>query len=374
MPLAERIRHVLRTVSARPFHRPLVAAALYQGTVTLFFLTTGESLLLIGGNAVLGFANLAVGTLLANRFLTPRLERCSIPLRLLVGTGAAVLIAFTGITLFALLSALLGGGPVWVWTVLVSWPVVAALFALAAGLEAERREQEAHLETLGRELAWSTAHVAQRVRHERRLLGAWLHGPTQSALLALVRRLENALPGQLEEVVEAALPDLLTVTESIQHLIDGRDTEPLILDDALGNIVKMWRGALEVRIVDEPAVAERLQADPAALTVVVDVVAEGLANASRHGRAHRADVTLEQVEGSRLIVITVTDDGMYGGNGEPGGGSAFLDQVATSWSIRSIEAGKTELRVVIPCGGPAESGSEYAIGRPLDVSSPLVLD
>jgi signal transduction histidine kinase len=86
----------------------------------------------------------------------------------------------------------------------------------------------------------------------------------------------------------------------------------------------------------------RLDAAPATRSAVLDVVAEALTNAVRHGAARTVDVRLDPRPEGRLLVI-VRDDGRASSAGAPGMGSRLLDAVAISWTLAGVEHG-TELR------------------------------
>lgn len=115
---------------------------------------------------------------------------------------------------------------------------------------------------------------------------------------------------------------------------------------------------MQVQVDDD--VSRRLEADSGALAVVIDVVAEALANAARHGEARRAEVALDDLPTAGLVEVTVTDDGVFDDLVEPGGGSRLLGEVAIRWSLGTREDGRTELKAQIPCGRRSETAPVLA--------------
>jgi two-component sensor histidine kinase len=90
-------------------------------------------------------------------------------------------------------------------------------------------------------------------------------------------------------------------------------------------------------------VLAQLDASPSTRTTLIDVVAEALTNAVRHGAARTVDVRIE-LEGDERLVVTVRDDGLAQPGGVPGMGSRLLDAVAVDWTLGRGADG-AELRV-----------------------------
>lgn len=343
----ERIRVVLETMTARPSLHPAFTVLLYEGTMGAFIISTGRPIELALANFVAGSAILAGVAIAANRLLGPALTRTPVAVRLATSIAVAAISVMVGMVAYAGLAAALTGAAEWGWAALITFPLVVLLIGFAAGVAAERRREEEHLDAISRRLATANARIAQRVRYERRVLGAWLHGPTQSALLAVVRRVEKADPADLPRVVDEVVPDLVTVIESVHRLGSGVEAAPVVLDDAIRSMIRMWRGALDVSVEIDADARTRLEEDPSALDVTIDVIAEALGNASRHGAARTVAVTV--VAPTDVITVSVADDGHLGPDPVPGMGSRLLDEVTIGWSLAAAPEGGTELRADIPC-------------------------
>jgi signal transduction histidine kinase len=82
------------------------------------------------------------------------------------------------------------------------------------------------------------------------------------------------------------------------------------------------------------------------------VVAEALANVTRHARAHNATVTI-RLEGN-MLRVEVADDGQGGADVARGSGlrglADRLDAIAGRLEISSSPSDGTRVLAVIPCG------------------------
>lgn len=343
----ERIGVVLYAMTARPSLHPVFTVLLYEGTMAAFIISTGRPIELAMMNVVAGTAILAGAAIAANRLLGPTFARMPIAARMTLSVLVAAGSVLLGVVAYAWLAFAVTGTHEWGWAPLVTFPLVVLLIGFVTGVGAECRREEAHLDAVSRKLASATARIAQRVRYERRVLGAWLHGPTQSALLAVVRRVEQADPDELTRVIDDVLPDLVTVIESVHRLSSGVEAEPIDLDDAIGNLIRMWRGALDIAIEIDADARVRLEQDASALDVTIDVIAEALGNASRHGAARTVTVAVSAP--SDAITVIVVDDGRLEPHAAPGMGTRLLDELTISWSLGTVPGGGTELRADIPC-------------------------
>jgi signal transduction histidine kinase len=82
------------------------------------------------------------------------------------------------------------------------------------------------------------------------------------------------------------------------------------------------------------------------------VASEALANAAKHSRASRIDVSLQQREGS--LVLSIGDDGV--GGADPGRGSGLVgltdrvEALGGSISVHSREGNGTQITAELPLG------------------------
>ena len=278
---------------------------------------------------------------------------------------AVVLVTYEAMAALAMLNMYVWSGVSgfgrWVeWTQLIVLPVIWMALAAAGAAAQGRRRAELQLEEVLAELRVITARRRQQLRHAYQALGRVLHGEVQGALLGVSERLAELDSAEPDER-EAVLRDAVRVLQAVRAEVLQRAVEDWTTEKALAALVNLWRGALEVRLEVPREVLDRLDADPPAGSVVIDVVAEGLTNAMRHGAATCAGVGIHLAP-IGCGVVTVTDDGSGPSGGEPGMGSRLLDTVAVEWSLARSD-GITTLRVVVPLTaagvpGPVNGGDD----------------
>ncbi|MEU1750973.1 sensor histidine kinase [Micromonospora arida] len=193
------------------------------------------------------------------------------------------------------------------------------------------------------------AHAAELRRIERDL-----HDGTQARLVAIAiqlgvaqrqRAADPALTDQLIErartSVEAALTELRAVVRGIYP--------PILADRGLPGAVHALAADCPVPLTVRVTPLRRL---PAALeSAAYFVVAEALANITRHSRATGGDLRVEHQAGQ--LVVNVTDDGVGGAQSSTGTGlTGIRRRVAAldgTVELSSPIGGPTVLRVVLPC-------------------------
>jgi signal transduction histidine kinase len=357
VPWERRVRRIISGAGSRPSHHPWIAALVYEVSVTPFLaVTIGAPVAVIILNAVVATLILGGGATLANRVLGARCARSGTGWGLLIGVVVSVLVVTVGNGAFVLITLAVTGTAQWYPSTVVTFPVLVLIINVAAGAASDRRAEEERLAIVSDQVEWATARITQRVRHERHILGAWLHGPTQSALLAVAARIERADNGTRAAAITAALPDLAAAIESVQVLVEGIERPAPADAAAIRNLVRMWEGVLRVDVDVSPEAELRFATDPSAYATIVDLLAEALANAVRHGGAATAAVQVELLDRPDRLRLEVVDDGGLLEDVEPGMGSRLLDAVSLRWSLVSHGDGTTALTAEVPCapcGGAA---------------------
>lgn len=347
-PWHQRVRRIVRVAGGRPSHHPWIAALVYEASATPLLAISGLPPTLVAVNAVLGVGILGGIAVLGNRVLAGRLGRDRTSLRLLVVVAVNAIGILVGLMVFALLARALIGATLWYPTTVVTFPLLVLIINIVTGVGDDRRAEERRLAAISEQLEWATARIAQRVRHERQVLGAWLHGPTQSALLAVSARIEAADDAARAAAITSALPDLAAAIESVQDLVDGVERPPLRGSGAIEDLQRMWRGVLEVQVDLPDQTVALLDADPSAHAALIDLLAEALANAVRHGGAGRAVVRIDRLPDPDRLRLEVADDGDLLDAVEPGMGSRLLDAVTLRWSLATRADGWTVLEAEVP--------------------------
>jgi signal transduction histidine kinase len=219
----------------------------------------------------------------------------------------------------------------------------------AARLALENARLQAELRAQLAELRASRARIVEAADSERRRLERDLHDGAQQRLLALGLALQLLRDGSGDqELLAQAEIELQTALRELRDL--ARGIHPTILtEQGLGAAVRSLGDRLSVPVRVEGG-DERYPASVE--TAVYFVVAEALANVTKHSEAHSAAVSLARENGKLLVEIS--DDGRGGAAARPGGGlQGLTDRVAAAGgtlSILSKTGAGTTLRVEVPCG------------------------
>ncbi|PWI41377.1 histidine kinase [Streptomyces sp. ICBB 8177] len=207
------------------------------------------------------------------------------------------------------------------------------------------------------DLAESRAGVLDAADAERRRIERDLHDGAQQRLVSLAVNLGLAratlgdLPEDARRVIDEAHREAKEAIAELNNLVRG--LHPAVLEDrgldaALSGVAA--RLPVPVRVaVDLPR-----RPSPTVEAVAYFVVSEALTNVVKHAQATRADVTVERI-GETLLVV-VADDGAGGADLAAAGGGTGLAGLAKrvasvdgTFSCRSPAGGPTVITVELPC-------------------------
>ncbi|MDX3752570.1 sensor histidine kinase [Streptomyces sp. AK08-02] len=207
------------------------------------------------------------------------------------------------------------------------------------------------------DLAESRAGVLAAADAERRRIERDLHDGAQQRLVSLAVNLGLAratlgdLPEEARKVIDEAHREAKEAIAELNDLVRG--LHPAVLEDrgldaALSGVAA--RLPIPVRVaVDLPQ-----RPSPTVEAVAYFVVSEALTNVVKHAQATRADVTVERI-GETLLVV-VADDGAGGADlavaGDGTGLAGLAKRVASvdgTFSCRSPAGGPTVITVELPC-------------------------
>ena len=330
----ERVREVARLAVTAMAAPAWVAVLLPMALVLLFAVQEIGPLYLV---AACSTYVVVVGTLflVARAVLDPVLPRLRT-----AAAAACVIVVYELLAVVAIVNAWAWGDLSqigrWVeWNGLVTLPLIWLALSTVRAIRREGEAVEAGLEQVLGQITLITARRRQRVRHERQLLGRLLHGSAQAVLLSVSARLAQAADDvDPRPSVEMAAADL----RALRARLSAPIAEGWQARDALDDIVGMWSGVVQVGLHVPDEVLALLDGAPASRTGVLDVVAEGLTNAVRHGGAREVVIQLG-LESPDVIGIVVADDGDATGPVTPGMGSEMLDEVTCGWSRSTGPAG-----------------------------------
>ncbi|MEV0450773.1 histidine kinase [Streptomyces sp. NPDC050600] len=206
------------------------------------------------------------------------------------------------------------------------------------------------------DLAESRAGVVDAADAERRRIERDLHDGAQQRLVSLAVNLGLARAGlgDLEEarkVIDEAHREAKEAIAELNDLVRG--LHPAVLEDR-GLDAALSGVAARLPIPVGVAVDLPRRPSPTVEAVAYFVVSEALTNVVKHARATRADVTVERI-GETLLVV-VADDGAGGADLAVAGGGTGLAGLAKrvasvdgTFSCRSPAGGPTVITVELPC-------------------------
>lgn len=356
------IRFALRRLGGRDVVRlatsmvagPTWLAVLMPTALALLFSVQRVGLLYLAVTVPCSVLLLAGGFALARRRLEPALGRARTAVAAL-----ALLVLYEALAAIAVANAYLWGwlsveGRVIEWSLLATLPVIWFAMALRTGVREGRRDEEERLGAIVEQQALELARRRQAQRHLRQSLARVLHGTVQASLLAITARVERA--GALDDARRAV--ELDCAAEELRELRQRIATPPVEAweaREALEAVAALWTDILAVRLDCPPAVLARIDRSPPTRSALVDVVAEALTNAMRHGGARTVDVSIAIVDADRLVVV-VRDDGASAVRGAPGLGSRLYDVLALEWEgVYGADGG--HLRAVLPFAEAAAVGT-----------------
>jgi signal transduction histidine kinase len=236
-----------------------------------------------------------------------------------------------------------------VWPMLGILIVLALEFVTALLVSPRRAEMEERIETL--ETTRAGAVDAQET--ELRRIERDLHDGAQARLVALGMSLgmaEQKLSDDPERAGELLAEARIGAEHALRELRDlARGIHPPVLADrgleaALRSLVSSTPLPVELSVDVTPRPA------PAVESAAYFVAAEALANAAKHARAHRVDITIVRTGDS--IELEVHDDGDGGANPAGSGLSGLRRRVEAldgRLTVSSPRGGPTTIRAELPC-------------------------
>lgn len=213
----------------------------------------------------------------------------------------------------------------WGVIVLATWWVAALTSSVFRQLKGTNRELGAALAQLKTELA--TLNGADH--RLRRNISRVLHGPVQEAVSSSLRRLHSD-PSLIDD------PETLhTLRERIESALGTLDVDaktPVDLIGELEDLREVWEGSVTIETTLASHTREVLDRHPEATHLVLELIREACHNAIKHGDARHIRIHVSVDRDTRLVALTVSNDGaLPPADARPGMGSALFDDLTVSW-------------------------------------------
>lgn len=300
--------------------QPLGPVLVFELTVLPFMLARfGPALAAL--NLVVGPAIL-LGLGLLIRRVWPSLRNPWLSILGLAGVYAASFVV-AGIAVSACFMAL-GAEALPFWSGVIVYPVLALAWALLEAILARRVELEGQLtESLSRE-AQAAERLRSRVASMQGRIAKLLHSVVQGELVtSAVSLARTDDPDAVAAEIDRVSASIVARLHADESAVDSRER---ILD-----LLSLWSAALKVNLdVDEDLWA-LLDIDADLREAVVDVLAEGLTNAVRHGSGPSVQVLMRRTASG--VDVSIQSEGHLRPQGLSGLGTQTIAASAESWSL-----------------------------------------
>jgi signal transduction histidine kinase len=217
--------------------------------------------------------------------------------------------------------------------------------------------EQARLRARVAQLASSRAETVDTQASELRRIERDLHDGAQARLaslgmsLGLAEQLLAQDPQAVARLLSEARESTTTALVELRSLVRGIHP-PVLADRGLD-------GAIQALALVTPVPTEVVVHIPGRLPASVEsaayfAVAEALANAVKHAKAHHISIRLEHTdEGGGLLGIVVSDDGRGGASFDGGTGLRGIERRLSAFdgtvSLNSPAGGPTDVRMSLPC-------------------------
>jgi len=253
------------------------------------------------------------------------------PARLLLLAIAYAVAGGAAAAAIDVIAHLLGMAVPFFWTTVAFVPIAALAVSLLGALDERRHAvEEETAEALVAD-AQETARMRDGLAALRKRLARVLHSTVQGEFIAAAL----ALAAQGDASIETIDAELDELSQRVRDRIRVVETPVARAADRIGDLVELWADVLAVDTTAEPAAWAALDAHPALLDRAVDVVAEGLTNAVRHGSAR--EVTLSVTAHDGAVVMRIGSPGTLSATARPSLGIRTVAESADAWELAQVD-------------------------------------
>ena len=235
--------------------------------------------------------------------------------------------------------------PLWIAPFMLVLTSIGVSFTIA--IQARQREDRDRLAVSVARNAQLNAQVRERTRRVQRRIAKLLHSNVQAELIAsagllATRPYETSDAASQEDAVSQ---ELTRLTSAIHDRLVPSIEPAIPAKERVRDLTSLWSGIMDVTLEAEERAWTSLDEDPGALDSVIDVVAEGLTNAVRHGNGPEMIIDL-RVDADE-IVVRLTSAGSLVQSAQPGFGSEILSEATSKWALEA-EGEQIRLTTHIP--------------------------
>ena len=235
--------------------------------------------------------------------------------------------------------------PLWIAPFMLVLTSIGVSFTIA--IQTRQREDRDRLAVSVARNAQLNAQVRERTRQVQRRIAKLLHSNVQAELIAsagllATRPYETSDAASQEDAVSQ---ELTRLTSAIHDRLVPSIEPAIPAKERVRDLTSLWSGIMDVTLEADERAWTSLDQDPGALDAVIDVVAEGLTNAVRHGNGPEMMIDL-RVDADE-IVVRLTSMGSLVQSAQPGFGSEILSEATSTWTLEA-EGEQIRLTTHIP--------------------------
>ena len=287
----------------------------------------------------LGLMFVAGSAMVLSRLADRLLRRPSVT-ELFATTALVAAVALALVSIFAWARAG-ADGPTYMPLAMIGFFVFTVLVAgrLAVGMEWRWTTQTEEWKRVNDDLEQANLQLRVEVHDAREQLAGILHGPVQGRLAAASMALrmyvasrEAGEPGDLASTVAMATTLLDRARADIDQLGTYESPDAVTLAEGIAQIARNWSGLLEVDV----QVEDSWLRPPDVTAGCLDLIAELVTNASRHGDARHVSLRVVGLDDRRLRIEAADDGAGPGEHVREGQGLAGVRRWHGEWEIVAL--------------------------------------
>ena len=217
------------------------------------------------------------------------------------------------------------------WTTIAFVPIAAFAISLLAAITARRRVIEADLTSTLAEEAQETARLRESLARLRSRLARVLHSTVQGEFIATAL----ALAADQDASVQAVDGELDALSQRVRERIGTIEAPAISAEDRMHDLIDLWSDVLVIEVRAAPDAWATLDADPALVDRAVDVVAEGLTNAVRHGTGRTIELSITALPDG--IDLRIGSPGVLAASAQPSLGMQTVAESADAWELVQVD-------------------------------------
>lgn len=246
---------------------------------------------------------LSISIFFGRKLLKQVNARLSFPYKELSFTLVALLMAVPGV--LATYLALIDTPYPYTYAVIgmIAFPTYAWVVSIGSALLADLQNSRAELVATQAQLRWAIARVNLLAWFSRGVVTRLLHGPIQNSMhITLIKMQQNRTATQIDDAIAELTKRISEAGLSATPKPTEQD-----LQHSLAQSIAIWEEVAEVELAATPQVLEALAHDSSAAGIVLDLCNEQVSNAIRHGKATKAEITIETKP--KILKITLKHNG-----------------------------------------------------------------